>query len=154
MNNVIDSLSYEENIIQLRLRNVPKHPLMITKIFDILSNKGINIDMISEVMIEDSMQIDITLDQDQQPQLNEAIVVLMEEFEGIEIYQDRKYSKVAIGGDLMETTPGIAAKVFKLLGENSIHFYQITTSKRTISFVIKKEKLELALTKIKEYFNI
>ena len=37
MENIIDAVSYEENIIQLQLRNVPKHPMIIAKIFTILS---------------------------------------------------------------------------------------------------------------------
>ena len=36
MENIIDAVSYEENIIQLQLRNVPKHPMIIAKIFTIL----------------------------------------------------------------------------------------------------------------------
>ena len=55
MENIIDAVSYEENIIQLQLRNVPKHPMIIAKIFTILSECGVNVDMISQVMIEDAI---------------------------------------------------------------------------------------------------
>ena len=69
MENIIDAVSYEENIIQLQLRNVPKHPMIIAKIFTILSECGVNVDMISQVMIEDAMQIEITLDEKYQKNL-------------------------------------------------------------------------------------
>ena len=72
----------------------------------------------------------------------------------IQIYQIRKYAKVAVGGKLVETTPGLAAEVFDVLGQANIHFYQITTSKRTISLVIDKENLDQAIQLLKERFHI
>ena len=47
MERLIEAVSYEEDIIQLRLTNVPKHPIVIAKIFTILSECDVNIDMIS-----------------------------------------------------------------------------------------------------------
>ena len=76
MEKIIEAVSYEENIIQLKLTNVPKHPMIIAKIFTILSNCDVNIDMISQVMSEDAMQIEITLDEKYQKNLNEAIMCL------------------------------------------------------------------------------
>ena len=71
-----------------------------------------------------------------------------------QIYQIRKYAKVAVGGKLVETTPGLAAEVFDVLGQANIHFYQITTSKRTISLVIDKKNLDQAIQLLKERFHI
>ena len=153
MENIIDAVSYEENIIQLQLRNVPKHPMIIAKIFTILSECGVNVDMISQVMIEDAMQIEITLDEKYQKNLNDAIMRLKDEVKQLEIASNRKYFKIAVGGKLLETTPG-AAKVFTILGDNNIHFYQVTTSKRTISFIVDKKHKELAMKKLDEAFGL
>ena len=79
---------------------------------------------------------------------------LKDEFKQIQIYQIRKYAKVAVGGKLVETTPGLAAEVFDVLGQANIHFYQITTSKRTISLVIDKKNLDQAIQLLKERFHI
>ena len=154
MENIIDAVSYEENIIQLQLRNVPKHPMIIAKIFTILSECGVNVDMISQVMIEDAMQIEITLDEKYQKNLNDAIMRLKDEVKQLEIATNRKYFKIAVGGKLLETTPGAAAKVFTNLGDNNIHFYQVTTSKRTISFIVDKKHKELAMKKLDEAFGL
>ena len=100
------------------------------------------------------MQIEITLDEKYQKNLNEAILCLKKEFEQLEITTNRKYFKIAVGGKLIETTPGAAARVFTVLGENNIHFYQVTTSKRTISFIIDKKIKDLAIAKINEEFGL
>lgn len=154
MEKIIEAISYEENIIQLKLTNVPKHPMIIAKIFTILSKCDVNIDMISQVMIEDAMQIEITLDEMYQKSLNKAIMCLKEEIKQLEIATNRKYFKIAVGGRLVETTPGAAAKVFTILGENNIHFYQVTTSKRTISFIVDKKDKDLAMKKLDEAFGL
>ena len=154
MGKVIDAVSYEENIIQLQLKNVPKHPMIIAKIFTIISDCGVNVDMISQVMIEDAMQIEITLDEKYQKELNQAILKLKDEVPQLEIATNRKYFKIALGGKLLETTPGGAASVFRILGENNIHFYQVTTSKRTISFIVDRKLKDLAMEKLNEAFNL
>ena len=151
MNDIIEAISCEKEIIQLKLLNVPKHPKMIAKIFSILKDEEINVDMISQVTVDDFVQIEITLDQEFQLKLNQAIMKLKDEFKQIQIYQIRKYAKVAVGGKLVETTP---AEVFDVLGQANIHFYQITTSKRTISLVIDKENLDQAIQLLKERFHI
>lgn len=133
---------------------IPKHPMIIAKIFTILSNCDVNIDMISQVMIEDAMQIEITLDEKYQKNLNEAIMCLKKEVKQLEIATNRKYFKIAVGGKLIEVTPGAAAKVFTILGENNIHFYQVTTSKRTISFIVDKKDKDLAMKKLDETFGL
>lgn len=154
MEKIFEAVSYEENIIQLKLTNVPKHPMIIAKIFTILSECNVNIDMISQVMIEDSMQIEITLDEKYQKSLNKAIMCLKKEIKQLEIATNRKYFKIAVGGKLIEVTPGAAAKVFTILGENNIHFYQVTTSKRTISFIVDKKDKDLAMKKLDETFGL
>ena len=44
MNDIIEAISCEKEIIQLKLLNVPKHPKMIAKIFSILKDEEINVD--------------------------------------------------------------------------------------------------------------
>jgi len=39
MNDIIEAISCEREIIQLKLLNVPKHPKMIAKIFSILKDE-------------------------------------------------------------------------------------------------------------------
>ena len=76
MNDIIEAISCEREIIQLKLLNVPKHPKMIAKIFSILKDEEINVDMISQVTVDDFVQIEITLDQEFQLKLNQAIMKL------------------------------------------------------------------------------
>lgn len=152
MEKVISSLNYEDDIIQVKLQNVTKHPVYIAKIFEIISDQGVNIDMISQVILEDQVQIEFTLDSKDQNKLNQAIEIIKKQYTQIQIYQNKKISKICVRGKGMENAVGVAAKMFCLLGENGIAFYQVTTSNTSISCIIDKDKRQLAISKIKEAY--
>lgn len=71
--NAITQVEYNDQIIQVKLLNVEKNSLFVGSIFQEISKNGVNIDMISQVMLEDEMRIDFTCDQKDQEKLNEAI---------------------------------------------------------------------------------
>ena len=50
MNDIIEAISCEREIIQLKLLNVPKHPKMIAKIFSILKDEEINYQEVSKLL--------------------------------------------------------------------------------------------------------
>lgn len=149
---VFEAINVEEDIIQMKIVNGPKHPKMIANIFEILRKNEINIDMISQVTNQESAQIEITCESKFQKQLNKAIVEITDAFNNIQIYLSKKFIKIALGGELVATTPGAAAQIFQVLGENNIHFMQITTSKRTVSVLIDKKDKDYALKKLQERF--
>lgn len=154
MEKAISAVSYQDDIIQVKLQKVTKHPVFIAKIFETISQEGVNIDMISQVMLEEDVQIEFTCSVSQQGVLNAAIEKLKQEHETLEIYQNKMVSKVWVEGKGMEEAVGVAANMFSLLGKNSIPFYQVTTSNTSISYIIDKEKRSLAVEKIKQEYNI
>ena len=54
MNDIIEAISCEKEIIQLKLLNVPKHPKMIAKIFSILKDEEINIKKVDFIKVQRS----------------------------------------------------------------------------------------------------
>lgn len=154
MEKLITSVDYADDIIQVKMKNIMKTPLFIARIFGIISEQGINIDMISQVILEDEMQLAYTCDAKDQIKLNQANEIIKKEFPQIEIYQDKKVSKVYVHGKGMKDAVGVATKMFSIFGKENIPFYQITTSATSISYLIDKEKRQLAIDVIKEAWNI
>ena len=56
----------DSHINQVKLMNVEKNSLFVGDIFQTISSMNVNIDMISEVILEDEMRIDFTCSQDDQ----------------------------------------------------------------------------------------
>ena len=63
-------------------------------------------------------------------------------------------SIVAVVGEAMKDTPGIAGKVFGVLGEHGISICAIAqgSSELNISFVVRREEVETAVRVIHEAF--
>ena len=147
-------VGYNDQIIHVKLLNVEKNSYFIGDIFKQISQMNVNIDMISQVMLEDEMRIDFTCDLKDQEKLNQAIEKIKENHPRIMVYQNRNVAKVMVEDQKMKDEVGVAAQIFEILGKQQIPLLQITTSEISISFVITKEFMELAVHKIKNIYQL
>lgn len=141
------------HIIQVKLMNVEKNSLFVGDIFQTISSMNINIDMISEVILEDEMRIDFTCSQDDQKNLDEALSLVRKKHPRIQIYQNRQVAKIKLENDAMKDEVGVAAFFFTVLGKYQIPLLQVTTSEVSISCVIPLEFADLAISQIKEEYK-
>lgn len=126
------------------------------RIFSCLAENGISVFMVSQASSENSTSIGV-----RDVEVEEACRVLNREF-GKEI-EDRKMfpmqtesglATVAIVGENMRHTPGIAGKLFGTLGRSGISIIAFAqgASETNISFVIKEKYLRKALNSIHDSF--
>jgi aspartokinase/homoserine dehydrogenase 1 len=126
------------------------------RMFSALAKKNINIILITQASSEHSVCFAIPPKASQS-----AVESLKEEFkyeirDGIinEIRPEKDFSIVAVVGENMRHTPGIAGKVFQTLGRNSINISAIAqgSSERIISAVIEKKDEAKALNVLHDVF--
>lgn len=133
-------------------------PGTAARAFNILAKAQVNIIMISQASSEHSICLVLREDEAQK-----ALSVLEKEFfdelktnkiENIDIKHD--VIVVAVIGENMRGTPGIAGKLFSTLGKNSINVLAIAqgSSERNISFVIKQNDKNKALNTIHDEFLV
>lgn len=146
---IITRVAAIADTIQVKLMNVEKNSKYVADIFKCVSDEGVNIDMISSVILEDEMRIDFTCDGSDQKKLNHAIAKIKEKHPRIVIYVTKSVGKLIIEGNMKEEI-GIASEIFGILGEAMIPFTQVTTSETSISFVVEKDHLQTAYNKLKE----
>ncbi len=126
------------------------------RIFKTLAKSGISVFFVSQAASENTTSIGVrTVDVDL------AVKVLSEEFaQEIEmgeinrIKEERGLATVAIVGENMKHTPGIAGKLFGTLGRNGINVIACAqgASETNISFVISLESLKKTLNVIHDSF--
>lgn len=152
--NVVGAASDLEEI-KITVERVPDEPGIAGKIFDTLAEAGINVDMIIQNLQRDELNdITFTINQDQE---RLAVKVLNEiqkklKFDNYSI--DKDVAKISIVGAGMQSTPGIAARMFTSLGENEINIEMITTSEIKISCLIKKKDADKALNVLHKEFEL
>ena len=141
MENVVTRVEINDQIIQVKLLNVEKNSLFVSDIFQKISSHGVNIDMISQVMLEDEMRIDFTCDKQSQSQLNHALEEVKKGHPRIMIYQNCHVGKLMVEGEGMKEAVGVASSIFEIFAKKQIPMYQVTTSDISISYVTDKEFL-------------
>ncbi len=126
------------------------------RIFSCLAEKGISVFMVSQASSENSTSIGV-----RDVEVESACRVLNEEFER-EIEDGKMFpmqaesglATVAIVGENMKHTPGIAGKLFGTLGRSGISVIACAqgASETNISFVINEKYLRKALNSIHDSF--
>lgn len=127
-----------------------------SRIFNALAKKGVSVFLVSQAASENNTSFAV-LNADSE----NAVKVLKEEFatelstgEITEIIPEHDLATVAIVGENMKQTPGIAGRLFNTLGRNGINVIACAqgASQTNISFVIKIENLRKALNVIHDSF--
>ena len=126
------------------------------RIFTALADNGISVFMVSQASSENSTSIGVK-DEDAE----EAVRVLNEEFSKeivagamFPMHVEKGLSTIAIVGENMKHTPGIAGKLFGTLGRSGISVIACAqgASETNISFVVNSRYLHKALNVIHESF--
>lgn len=141
--------------IKITVERVPDEPGIAGKMFKALADAGVNVDMIIQNLQRDELNdITFTINQEQEKMAVKVLDKIKEELKFNNYTIDRDVAKISIVGAGMQSTPGIAARMFTSFGENEINIEMITTSEIKISCLIKKEEANKALNVLHNEFGL
>ena len=70
------------------------------------------------------------------------------------VSQDENIVKLSLVGAGMKSSPGIAAKMFRVLADNNVNIEMISTSTIRISVVVERSMLETAIRALHTAFDL
>ena len=141
--------------IKITVERVPDEPGIAGKMFNSLADAGINVDMIIQNLQRDELNdITFTINQDQEKEAIKVLNKIQSELKFDNYSIDREVAKISIVGAGMQSTPGIAARMFSSFGKNGINIEMITTSEIKISCLIEKEEADKALNVLHKEFKL
>ncbi|MGP3777425.1 aspartate kinase [Halanaerobium saccharolyticum] len=141
--------------IKITVERVPDEPGIAGKMFKALADAGVNVDMIIQNLQRDELNdITFTTNQEQEKLAVKVLEKIKEKLKFDNYTIDRDVAKISIVGAGMQSTPGIAARMFSSFGENNINIEMITTSEIKISCLIKKEEADRALNVLHKEFKL
>lgn len=147
------SIMEEEAIIDVR--HVNDTPGVAGLLFSKIAEAGINVDMIVQGSGENSENhISFTVDQSQATLAKKIAESNREELGATRVVVDSDVAKVSIIGIGMVSKPGVASKMFMVLGNNNINIKLITTSEIKISCAIDRKDAKRAVTLLHEAFEL
>jgi aspartate kinase len=149
----ITAVTHSTGEARVTLVGVPDTPGVAGRIATALAEANVNVDMIvqNEPVTEGSRaEMSFTVPRDDLHTAREALEAL-----GLgTVETDEAMGKVSIVGAGMKTHPGVAAKVFRTLGEHDINIEMISTSPIRISCVIRGERVPDAVRALHGAFEL
>jgi aspartate kinase len=152
---LVNGVTYDTDQVKITIFGLQDVPGIAARLFGEFAQNNINIDLIVQNVSEGSVAtISFTIKNDDIKSAKKVLESLksVTEFNNYDI--DPEVAKVSIVGAGMQTHPGVAAKMFKLLAEEKINIEMISTSPIRISCVVRKEKVKAAVKTLHKGFEL
>jgi aspartate kinase len=153
---VVSGIAYAKDEAKITLVRIADKPGVAASIFGPLAAANINVDMIVQNLSADDKSTDITFTV-QESELNRALDVLKSVAKHIgdfEIKSSSDVAKVSVIGIGMRSHAGVAAQMFKALGDKGINILAISTSEIKISVLIDAAYAELAVRTLHSLYEL
>ena len=152
----VSGVAYSKDEAKITVIGLVDQPGIAATIFNALSEKSINVDMIVQNNFIERKETNLTftvpmtdLDQSQKILRDLKNTINYEN-----VISENNLSKVSIIGAGMRNQPGIAAKMFDCLSKNSINIEVISTSEIKISVLIDMARTEEAVKSLHQIFEL
>lgn len=151
---LVRGVARDNDVARIAVMGVEDKPGTAFRIFSLMSKYKINVDIILQsIGRNNTKDISFTVSEGH---LDTALQVLEDNKELIgaeQITYNKNVSKVSIVGAGMVNNPGVAAKMFEALFENSINIHMISTSEIKVSVLVDREDAEKATRAIHNKFD-
>jgi aspartate kinase len=150
----VTAVTHSDGEARVTLTGVRDEPGVAGRIFTALADAGVNVDVIiqNEPVGGDALaDLSFTVSRSD-------LITAKETVAGLDVSKDvrtdERIGKVSIVGAGMRSHPGVAAKVFQVLGNEEINIEMISTSPIKISCVISADRVPDAVTALHEAFEL
>ncbi|MEE4350730.1 MAG: aspartate kinase [Pacificimonas sp.] len=144
---LITGIAYNRGEAEVTLTKVPDTPGCVAAIFEPLAEHEVNVDMIIQNIADADGKTDVTftVGRTEIPRVMKMLEAAQEKIGYSRLSYNDKVCKLSVVGVGMRSHTGVAATMFKALGERGINIESITTSEIKISVLIAEEYTELAV---------
>ena len=153
---VVTGIAFSRDEAQITLRQVADKPGVAAAIFVPLAEANINVDMIIQVVSDDTTTTDITFTVPA-TEYERAMSILEKRRAEIgygKLHGAQDVVKISAIGVGMRSHSGVAARAFKALAEKGINIRAITTSEIKFSMLIDDAYTELAVRTLHTLYGL
>jgi aspartate kinase len=152
---IISGIAFNRDEAKLTILGVPDLPGIAYKILGPIADANIDVDMIIQNIGRDgTTDFSFTVNR---VDYNKALEILKASATAMNargVAGDNKTCKVSAVGVGMRSHPGVASKMFNVLGAEGINIQMISTSEIKISVVLEEKYLELAVRVLHKAFGL
>jgi len=152
---IISGVVTDTTDAKVTIVGVPDKPGISAALFEPLAEANVNVDMIVQNTSKDgTTDISFTMAKADMAIAEQIVARVAEEVGAIGVSHDASISKISIVGAGMRSSPGVAAKMFRVLADAGVNIEMISTSTIRISVVCAATDLELAARSLHTAFGL
>jgi aspartate kinase len=154
-NPFVTAVTHSDSEARVTLTGLRDEPGVAGRVFGALADANVNVDVIiqNEPVGDDQLaDLSFTVDRADLPIAKDTISSLGDV--SLQVLTDERIGKVSIVGAGMRSHPGVAAKVFRVLGDEGINIEMISTSPIKISCVISADRVADAVNALHKAFEL
>jgi aspartate kinase len=153
---VVRGVSLDKNQAKVTLVGVPDKPGVAARIFKVIGDANVNVDMIVQNISHGSgapaTDLSFTVDKPDLLKAQKVIDQLKAEIGFGQVIATDKIGKLSIVGVGMKSHTGVAGKMFDTLAREGVNIDMISTSEIKISVVVDLAKAEQAMKAVHAAF--
>ena len=150
---VVVSVSSNKEIAKVTLLDVPDRPGLAAQVFQDLAAKNVSVRLIIQsASSEGRGRITFVLDESYSDQTTDLTKQWKAQGITSEVLVEHNVAMISIVGSRLASTPGLAARMFEVLGREGINIDCISSSEMKIACVIAAEHLERAVQAVHDEF--
>lgn len=152
---IISGVVHDASESKVTVRAVPDRPGVSAALFEQLAAANINVDMIVQNTSNDGLtDISFTMPKADMKVAEDIVQRVAAEIGAGSVTHDSGIAKVSLVGAGMKTSPGIAARMFRVLADNDINIHMISTSTIRVSVVVAADQMEPAVRALHTAFDL
>jgi aspartate kinase len=134
---------------------VPDRPGISAALFEPLADANVNVDMIVQnTSTQGTTDISFTMPMADMSQSESIVQRVAEEIGATKVTHDDDIAKVSLVGAGMKSSPGIAAKMFRVLADEGVNIQMISTSTIRVSVILPADDMERAARALHTAFGL
>jgi aspartate kinase len=152
---IISGVVHDASESKVTVAGVPDRPGVSAALFEPLANANVNVDMIVQNTSKAGhTDISFTVPKADMKVAEEIVSRVAKEINAEGVSHETEIAKVSLVGAGMKTSPGVAAKMFRVLADNDVNIHMISTSTIRISVVIAHTEMEKAVRALHTAFDL
>ena len=152
---IISGVVHDASDAKITVLGVPDQPGVSAALFEPLAAANVNVDMIVQnTSTAGTTDISFTLPKTDVAIAEPIVARIAKQVGATGITQDTNIAKISLVGAGMKSSPGIAAKMFRVLADNKVNIEMISTSTIRISVVVAAPMLEKAVRSLHTAFDL
>jgi len=152
---VISGVVQDASESKITILGVPDRPGVSADIFEALAKANVNVDMIVQnTSTAGTTDISFTVPKADVATAEPVMAQVAKQLNAGAVTHDDDIAKVSLVGAGMKTSPGVAAKMFRVLADNGVNIEMISTSTIRVSVVVRAAMMQTAVQALHTAFGL